>query len=78
MEGKSRSLDDYIGKGKRTVVMISASDCPVCNAEVFQYVLFHDDQADRNATVLGISLDGQARRAEPSISSIAISSISQI
>lgn len=64
MEGKIRSLDDYIGKGKWTVVMIWASDCPVCNAEVHQYVLFHDDHMDKDATVLGISLDGQAKRTE--------------
>jgi peroxiredoxin len=55
--GHVRSIQDYAGKGKWLVVMIWASDCRVCNREVHNYVDFQT--FDNNATVLGISMDGQ-------------------
>ena len=57
-DGNNRSLDDYTGDGKWLVVMIWASDCHVCNQEVNGYVDFHTDHKGRDATVLGISMDG--------------------
>jgi peroxiredoxin len=56
--GKARTLDDYAGNGKWLVVMIWASDCGVCNAEVHNYVDFQTFHGDRDATVIGISMDG--------------------
>ena len=58
MTGKARSLDDYVGNGKWTVVMIWASDCHICNKEAYQYVDFHTFHKDKDAQVLGISMDG--------------------
>ena len=63
-EGRVRKLEDYTGKGKWLVVMIWASDCHVCNDEVGKYVNFHKVHKDKNATVLGISIDGSDRKAE--------------
>jgi peroxiredoxin len=63
-EGGERTLSEFAGKGQWLVVMIWASDCHVCNAEVYQYVDFHDMHEDDNASVLGVSMDGQGRRAE--------------
>lgn len=60
-DGKPQPLADYIGKGKWTVVMFWASDCRVCNAEIGQYIQFHQDHKDKDASILGVSLDGQAR-----------------
>lgn len=57
-EGTPRSLDDYTGDGKWLVVMIWASDCHICNQEVNSYVDFHTDHKGKDATVLGISMDG--------------------
>lgn len=57
LQGNPRSLDDYLGEGKWTVVMIWASDCHVCNAEAHQYVDFHTFHQNE-ARVLGISMDG--------------------
>lgn len=62
--GKPHSIDEYIGKGKWTVVMIWASDCRVCNHEVHNYIDFHFVHSDRDATVLGISIDGRAGKAD--------------
>jgi peroxiredoxin len=57
-EGNLHSLDEYTGKGKWTVVMIWAYSCPICNQEVQKYDMFHADHADKDAIVVGISIDG--------------------
>ncbi len=62
LDGPDRSLDDYIGKGKWTVVMIWASDCLVCNREIDQYVKFHETHKNKDAEVVGISMDGPDNR----------------
>ena len=64
LQGQPRSITEFVGQGQWTVVMFWASDCHVCNAEVHEYVLFHDAFHDKQAAVLGISLDGHARKAE--------------
>ena len=60
--GKPQVLDNYLGKGKWTIVMIWASDCHICNREAHEYVDFHLIHSDTDATVLGISLDGDSRK----------------
>lgn len=58
LEGKPRDLDALLGDGKWTVVMIWASDCHICNQEAHQYVDFHTFHKDKDARVVGISMDG--------------------
>lgn len=60
MEGKPRQLENYTGKGKWLVVMIWASDCLICNKEARQYENFHQQHRNKDATLLGISVDGPA------------------
>lgn len=63
--GKPQKLENYIGKdGKWLIVMMWASDCHICNREAHQYVDFHLIHSDTDATVLGISLDGEDRKKE--------------
>lgn len=62
--GNPQVIENYTGKGKWLVVMLWASDCYICNREAHQYVDFHLLHADKDATVLGISLDGQSRKKE--------------
>jgi peroxiredoxin len=64
LEGNPGAVSDYTGKGTWTVVMFWTSDCRVCNAEIHQYVRFHDEHHEADASVLGISLDGTAKKAE--------------
>ncbi|MDH5181842.1 MAG: TlpA family protein disulfide reductase [Gammaproteobacteria bacterium] len=64
MAGKPAGLDDYTGKGKWLIVMIWASDCHVCNKEAKNYNAFHLKHKDKDATVLGLSMDGQEKLAE--------------
>lgn len=61
LDGKPMALSDYTGKGLWTVVILWASDCHVCNAEAEQYIQFHEDNKDKVAQILGVSLDGQAK-----------------
>jgi len=58
--GQPQKLADYTGKGKWTVVMFWASDCRVCNAEIDQYIQFNQSHKDKDARIVGISLDGEA------------------
>ena len=63
-DGTPQKLSNYTGKGKWLVVMIWASDCHICNVEVHNYVDFQTFHADQNATVLGISMDGAAKKTD--------------
>ena len=63
-DGNPKAISDYSGKGKWLVVMIWASDCHVCNQEAHAYVDFHFAHSDEDAQVLGITIDGQAKKAE--------------
>lgn len=63
-EGKSEVLENYLGKGKWTIVMMWASDCYICNREAHEYVDFHMIHSDTDATVLGVSLDGENRKKD--------------
>lgn len=58
VDGKTHNVNEYIGKGKWTVVIFWAYNCHICNAEMPQMTFFQDDHADKDATVLGISMDG--------------------
>lgn len=64
LQGEARSLEDFTGDGQWTVVMIWASDCVICNREAYQYVDFHTFHKDKDARVLGISMDGSAGLAD--------------
>lgn len=61
-DGNPARIGDFTGQERWLVVMLWASDCPVCNAEVHQYNDFHTFHADSDARVLGISLDGAAKQ----------------
>jgi len=56
--GKMHAVSDFLGKGKWTVVVIWSVDCPICKREIFHMAFFHDEHKGRDATVLGISIDG--------------------
>lgn len=62
--GKTVSFESKLVKGKWTVVMIWASDCSVCNREAHQYVDFHTFHSEKDASVVGISIDGEEKLKE--------------
>jgi peroxiredoxin len=59
--GAPHQLTDFTGKGKWTIVMFWASDCRVCNAEIGQYIQFDQEHKNKDASILGVSLDGEAK-----------------
>lgn len=63
-EGEPRTIEEFTGEGKWTVVKIWASDCHVCNREAHNYVDFHFVHSDQDARMLGISIDGWAGKTD--------------
>ena len=61
---KENSLSEHVGDGKWVVVMLWASYCHVCNEEAHQYNQFHQDHQGKDASVVGLSLDGAGGRPE--------------
>lgn len=51
------TIDTHGGQGKWLVVMVWASDCEICNAEVGAYKQFHPRHRKTSASVLGLTLD---------------------
>lgn len=64
MQGNSRSVDEYTGKGKWVVLMIWASDCHICNQEAPTLTSFHERHKDNDAIMLGLALDGWDNRED--------------
>jgi peroxiredoxin len=60
--GKPSSIADYAGKGKWLVVMLWASDCIVCNEEIGNYTAFQTKHGGKDATMLGVSIDGAEKK----------------
>ena len=59
--GNETGISQYAGKGKWLVVMIWASDCHVCKQEAHNYVEFHKQHKDKDAQVVGLSMDGKEK-----------------
>lgn len=57
LDGKKHSLDEYTGKGKWVVVNVWATSCPYCRSELFDLSSFHDRHHDKDAIILGLTLD---------------------
>lgn len=61
-DGKPVSLEQFTGKGKWTIVMIWASYCHICNKEASHYEQFHQNHKNKDAVMLGVSMDGLANK----------------
>lgn len=57
IDGKKHRLTEYIGRGKWVIVNVWATDCPTCRRELFDLVSFHDEHQDKDAIVVGLTLD---------------------
>ncbi len=62
VSGKLHPVSEYIGKGKWTVVAVWSADCPICRRDMYHMSFLHAAHRDKDATVLGLSVDGLARR----------------
>ncbi len=63
-DGKPRNVNEFIGHGKWTVVTVWAHDCRICEQEIHEMISFHEANRDKNAIVLGVSIDGFDRVKE--------------
>lgn len=57
-DGKTRNVNEFIGHGRWTVVVVWAHDCHVCGREIHEMSSFHLAHQDKEAIVLGVSIDG--------------------
>ena len=60
VKGSPQNIESFFGNDKWTVMMIWASDCPVCNQEAESYAHLHEN--NQNIQVVGLSIDGSSRR----------------
>ncbi len=67
VEGKERNVNEYIGQGKWTVVAVWSADCPICRRDIYHMTFFYDEHRKKNATVLGLSVDGYANRRKAQV-----------
>lgn len=57
IDGQQHQLEDYIGQGQWVVVNVWATACPYCRRELFDLASFHEKHANKDAMVLGLTLD---------------------
>jgi peroxiredoxin len=62
LQGQPVKLENIVGKGKWTVMKIWASDCHVCRQTI--HYLSDFEVSFPEATVYGISIDGQEGKAQ--------------
>ena len=58
LDGKTRNVNERIGHGKWVVVATWAHDCHICADEIHHMADFHQAHKNRDAMVLGVSIDG--------------------
>lgn len=62
--GKERRLREFLGRGQWVVVVAWSKDCPICKRDIHHMTFFHDEHKDKDARVLGLSVDGVDQRAQ--------------
>ena len=60
--GKDVNVNQYIGKGKWVVVTVWAHDCHICNKEIHEMSAFHQAHKNKDAIVLGVTIDGEDQK----------------
>ena len=60
LDGADTTLADQVPAGRWTLAMIYTTYCGVCRDEYPVISAFHDAHEDRDASVIGIALDGYA------------------
>lgn len=60
LDGRRAGLGQFLAKDKWTLVMVWTTYCGACRKQYPLISAFHDKHKDKDATVLGVSLDGYA------------------
>lgn len=64
LDGHPRNVNEFIGHGKWVIVAFWMHDCKICAAEIHHMSAFHEAHHDKDAIVLGITIDGAAYLGE--------------
>ena len=64
LDGRDRAVSEFIGRGQWTVVAIWSTDCPICKRDMHHMGFLHAEHHRNDAIVLGISIDGSARKPD--------------
>lgn len=64
LDGTPRNVNEFIGKGKWVVVVFWAHDCSICASEIHKINAFHTKHQNKDAIVLGVTVDGAAYLAQ--------------
>jgi peroxiredoxin len=64
LDGQPRNVNEFVGQGKWAIVVVWAHDCLICYREIHQMAEFHNARKDRDAIVLGVSIDGMKQIQE--------------
>lgn len=64
LSGKPRNVKEFIGNGKWTVVSVWSADCPICRRDIYHMTFFHEEHKNKDAQVLGISVDNDRKKAQ--------------
>ncbi len=57
LDGKAHLLSEYAGQGRWLVVNVWSPNCPYCRRELADLSEFHDQHRDKDASVLGVTID---------------------
>jgi len=63
-DGSHSQLEQHLGEGKWSLVVLWAHDCHVCRLEAKHYAEFHKKNRNKQAQVIGISIDGERHKKE--------------
>jgi len=58
LDGRARNVNEFIGHAKWTIVVAWAHDCHFCERGIDEMAAFHTAHHDKDAMVLGVTLDG--------------------
>ena len=58
LDGRPRNINEFIGHGKWVIVVLWAHDCRICAKEIHNMNAFHSAHKDKDAIVLGVTIDG--------------------
>lgn len=64
LEGRARNVNEFVGHAKWTIVVAWAHDCHICDREIGEMAQFHTEHKDKDAVVLGVTLDGKTQLKE--------------
>lgn len=62
MAGTPTTIDDQVGRGRWSLVVIWATTCHICASEIPRYGAYYASAPEPKFSLLGIALDGFARK----------------